>query len=117
MIRSGASLRLGPTELGLEGLGPRGSGQIELCFGENHGDQIARGYLTIDDVQRCALVFPSDEGYFGFDDPVASNDNQLWAEVWLTCHPGLDGALRGGGHRRAAGSRSPVVQIVAPTPH
>ena len=59
-------------------------GGEELCFGENHGDQIARGYLTIDDVQRCALVFPSDGGYFGGDDPVASNDNQLWSEVWLT---------------------------------
>ena len=59
-------------------------GPDELCFGEDHGDQIARGYLTIDDVQQCALVFPSDEGYFGGDDPVASNDNQLWAEVWLT---------------------------------
>ena len=55
----------------------------ELCFGQDHGDQIARGYLTIDDTVRCAASFPSESGYFGGTDPVASNDNQLWAEVWL----------------------------------
>lgn len=58
-------------------------GPDELCFGRNHGDQVARGYLTIDDAVRCSFAFPSDPGYFGGAEPVASNDNQLWAEVWL----------------------------------
>ena len=62
---------------------PVAVGPDEFCFGRNHGDGVARGYLTIDDAVRCAFAFPSDPGYFGGDDPVASNDNQLWAEVWL----------------------------------
>lgn len=57
--------------------------QEELCLGEDHSDLVARGYLTIDDAQRCALLDPSEPGYFGGANPVASNDNQLWAEVWL----------------------------------
>ena len=55
----------------------------ELCLGKDHGDLLARGYLTIDDAERCALVAPNEPDYFGGVSPVASNDNQLWAEVWL----------------------------------
>ena len=35
------------------------------CVGLNHGDQVARGYITVDTVNNCTLRFPSDFGYFG----------------------------------------------------
>ncbi len=35
-----------------------------LCSGVDHGDLVARGYLTFDNVNRCSLDFPSDPGYF-----------------------------------------------------
>ncbi|HXT19145.1 MAG TPA: hypothetical protein VN923_00190, partial [Thermoanaerobaculia bacterium] len=34
------------------------------CAGINHGDNIARGYITVDDVNNCSTLFPSDPGYF-----------------------------------------------------
>ena len=34
------------------------------CAGENHGDNIARGYVTIDVTNACSQQFPSDTGYF-----------------------------------------------------
>ncbi|MBV8450777.1 MAG: hypothetical protein JOZ29_00700, partial [Deltaproteobacteria bacterium] len=40
-----------------------------LCAGTRHFDNIARGYITIDDVAICnVLTFPAKRGYFG--DPV-----------------------------------------------
>ena len=53
------------------------------CAGINHGDNIARGYITIDDVNNCSLLFPSDPGYFvngGLG--IADNDNVLWGDVF-----------------------------------
>jgi len=35
------------------------------CAGRDLGDQIARGYLTMDVVNNCTLRFPGDAGYFG----------------------------------------------------
>lgn len=55
------------------------------CLGASFDDNVARGYVTIDRVNRCDLVFPSeeDEGYF---EPggtgIASNVNQLWGD-WV----------------------------------
>ena len=34
------------------------------CGGIDHGDSIARGYVTIDTVNSCSLQFPGDVGYF-----------------------------------------------------
>ncbi|HVS02279.1 MAG TPA: hypothetical protein VMT16_05875, partial [Thermoanaerobaculia bacterium] len=48
------------------------------CGGEVFGDNLARGYITIDNALRCSLLFPSDEGYFAGEEGVASNVNQLW---------------------------------------
>ena len=53
------------------------------CAGINHGDNIARGYITIDDVNSCSLLFPSSTGYFisgGLG--IADNDNVLWGDVF-----------------------------------
>ncbi|MEM6794769.1 MAG: hypothetical protein AAF725_12390 [Acidobacteriota bacterium] len=53
------------------------------CTGADHGDNIARGYITIDNAVRCSIEFPSDPGYFGGADPVASNVNQLWGDYFI----------------------------------
>ena len=54
------------------------------CVGRNLGDNIARGYVTIDTVNNCTLQFPSDPGYFipgGAGD--ATNQNALWGDYFL----------------------------------
>ena len=38
-----------------------------LCGGINHGDRIARGYITVDTVNNCTLRFPSDPAYLTTD--------------------------------------------------
>ena len=59
-----------------------------VCFGADHGDNRARGYVTIDNASACSLIFPHDPGYFsdGFDPGVASNVNQLWGD-WVLFDP------------------------------
>lgn len=58
------------------------------CFGEDHGDNIARGYITIDNANSCSLLFPFDAGYFsdGVTPGIASNVNQLWGD-WSFIDP------------------------------
>ena len=34
------------------------------CLGHPHGDGIARGYITIDNVNACSTLFADDPGYF-----------------------------------------------------
>lgn len=53
------------------------------CGAVDHGDGVARGYVTIDRVNRCTLLHPSDPGYFSGPDRVASDENTLWGEYWL----------------------------------
>jgi hypothetical protein len=53
------------------------------CAGQALGDNIARGYITMDTVNNCTLRFPGDAGYFaagGNGD--ATNQNILWGD-WL----------------------------------
>jgi hypothetical protein len=53
------------------------------CAGQLIGDNIARGYITMDTVNNCTLRFPGDAGYFtagGFGD--ATSQNVLWGD-WL----------------------------------
>lgn len=49
------------------------------CSGANHGDNIARGYITVDSVTSCNLSFPSDAGYFT---SFADNRNLLWGDYF-----------------------------------
>ena len=49
-----------------------------FCAGQDYDDDIARGYLTIDVVTDCQLVFPTEPGYF---DGIAALDNILLGEV------------------------------------
>lgn len=49
-----------------------------LCAGSPRGNQIARGYVTVDVVTGCTALDPTSPGYFS---GVASNDNKLVGET------------------------------------
>jgi hypothetical protein len=51
------------------------------CGGQNRGDHIARGYITIDTVSRCAILTPADAGYFG-PSGIATGQNVLWGDFF-----------------------------------
>jgi hypothetical protein len=57
-----------------------------FCKGEWHGDHHARGYVTVDTVNRCSGI--SEEYYFGVNSPVHVDygdrftaDNVLWGDM------------------------------------
>src|SRR6185295_14238809 len=50
------------------------------CLGANYGDNIVRGYITVDSVTQCNLLFPSSTGYFGTG--IADNRNILWGDYF-----------------------------------
>jgi len=55
------------------------------CAGVNHSDNIARGYVTIDQVNACTSLNPGDGGYFTTDGSgIAANGNNLTGEVFYT---------------------------------
>jgi hypothetical protein len=53
------------------------------CAGQNLGDNIARGYITIDTVNNCTLLGPGDDGYFAKPGApgVVTDQNVLWG-LW-----------------------------------
>jgi hypothetical protein len=58
------------------------------CAGTNYGDNIARGYITVDDSNACTQLFPSDVGYFASGGTgIADNDNVLWGDYFYV-NPG-----------------------------
>ncbi len=74
------------TGIQLKGLQDALSGQPSanfggLCASINHGDRVARGYVTVDTVNNCTLRFPGDVGYFGAGGTGdATNQNVLWGD-------------------------------------
>jgi hypothetical protein len=61
-----------------------------LCGGFDHGDNIARGYVSIGVVNDCTLLTPCDVGYFylGVDGDlipggVGAHDNVLWGDWYM----------------------------------
>jgi hypothetical protein len=50
------------------------------CLGANYGDNTVRGYITVDSVTRCNLLFPSSATYFS--DGIADNRNILWGDYF-----------------------------------
>ncbi|MBV8199082.1 MAG: hypothetical protein JOZ15_00515, partial [Acidobacteria bacterium] len=49
------------------------------CAGQNLGDGVARGYITVDTVNNCTLRIPGDLGYFGAQGTGdATDQNVLW---------------------------------------
>jgi hypothetical protein len=58
------------------------------CAGRNLGDNIARGYVTVDTVNNCTLRFPGDPGYFGPGGTGdATNQNVMWGDFFYV-NPG-----------------------------
>jgi hypothetical protein len=54
-----------------------------LCFGRNLGDNLARGYVTVDTVNSCTLQNPGDPGYFAAGGSgLATNQNVLWGDYF-----------------------------------
>jgi hypothetical protein len=54
-----------------------------LCAGIDHGDRIARGYVTVDTVNFCSTNFPPDVGYFiSGGAGTAANQNVLWGDYF-----------------------------------
>lgn len=60
------------------------------CGGQSYGDGLARGFVTVDVVQTCSVLFPSSPGYF---DNIAGFDNVLWGD-WFRADP-ANGILHG----------------------
>ncbi len=59
-----------------------------LCAGIDHGDRIARGYVTVDTVSFCSTNFPPDVGYFiSGGSGTATNQNVLWGDYFYV-YPG-----------------------------
>jgi hypothetical protein len=58
------------------------------CAGQNLGDGLARGYVTVDTVNNCTLRIPGDIGYFG---PSGTGDvtdqNVLWGNWYIVDVP------------------------------
>jgi hypothetical protein len=50
------------------------------CLGADYGDNIARGYVTVDSVTQCNLLFPSSAGYFSTG--IADDRNILWGDYF-----------------------------------
>ena len=72
------------------------------CAGLDHGDNVARGFVTVDAVNNCTSRLPSQAGYFingGVGD--ATNQNVLWGDYYF-----IDGKAK-------LGVGDPMVHIVA----
>ncbi len=54
------------------------------CLGAYHDDNIARGYVTVDSITRCNLLFPNSANYFSGG--VADDRNVLWGDYFYV-HP------------------------------
>ena len=52
------------------------------CAGQNLGDNIARGYVVVNQINNCTLLFPGDPGYFGPGGKVG-NENVLWGDYFF----------------------------------
>ncbi|MFL6234388.1 MAG: hypothetical protein ACJ76N_14745 [Thermoanaerobaculia bacterium] len=52
-----------------------------MCAGQSFNDRVARGYVTMDTVSRCASLTPRDPGYFG-PGGVATSQNVLWGDFF-----------------------------------
>ena len=63
------------------------------CYGEDHGDDIARGYLTVDDVEMCATQAVDSaaylQGVLGFDNAWIGG----WEQTGLDENVGAGGSM------------------------
>lgn len=73
------------------------------CAGLDHGDLVARGFVTIDTVNNCTQRVPGDVGYFaagGTGD--ATNQNVLWGDYFYLDVKGKVGRASSLVHIRAS---------------
>lgn len=57
-----------------------------LCAGTRQTDNIARGYITIDDGKQCNFSAPGDDGYLGSPDGrgrLVTDNNVLWGDSFI----------------------------------
>ncbi|HEX4965588.1 MAG TPA: hypothetical protein VF173_32560 [Thermoanaerobaculia bacterium] len=77
-----------------------------LCSGRSLGDNLARGYVTVDTVSNCTLRLPSDPAYFG--DVNGNRDitdqNVLWGDYFYI------------NQTRGTAEGNPLVHILAELP-
>lgn len=59
-----------------------------LCSGFDHGDRIARGYVTIDTVNHCTQQLPSDPGYFVSGGAGSATNQNVMAGEYTLFGPG-----------------------------
>jgi len=53
------------------------------CLAGDYGDNIARGYITVDSSNQCNLEFPNSTGYFAQGGTgLANNNNVLWGDYF-----------------------------------
>ena len=53
------------------------------CMGIDHGDRIARGYVTVDTVADCSVAFPGDDSYLqAADAGIVTFENVLWGDYF-----------------------------------
>ncbi len=67
----------------LTGKGTSAGGVVALptrCYGVDYADNRARGYVTVDVVADCNLLFPADPTYF--NGTVALRSNVLWGDYF-----------------------------------
>ncbi|HEV2855049.1 MAG TPA: hypothetical protein VHC97_19810 [Thermoanaerobaculia bacterium] len=50
------------------------------CLGANYGDNVLRGYVTMDSTTQCNLLFPASANYFSSGIP--DNRNILWGDYF-----------------------------------
>ena len=63
------------------GAGLNGAGQ---CSGGScPTGTVARGYITVDQVNECSIRFAGEQGYFETGDGIAGNDNVLWGDYFI----------------------------------
>jgi hypothetical protein len=67
---------------GVASSGVTGCASSVCCAAQAFGDNILRGYVTVDTVNNCSLRFPSDSGYFGASGD-ATNQNVLWGDAFF----------------------------------
>lgn len=87
-----------------------------MCVARNHGTpSIARGYVTVNTTNQCAILAPSDPGYFlNGGSGVATNQNVLYGDYVLV-NPSLDVA-HGDSlvHIKGLGFSGPDPELITP---
>ncbi len=64
------------------------NGEGSCAGGSCPAGTLARGYVTVDNANRCSVVFPHEPGYFADGGGgVANNRNQLWGDFFFV-NPG-----------------------------